>query len=133
MSTQAAAAAELDLAIDALLADRRPPAGPADVDLIATVLLLRDRLPRYHPRFGFEERLLHRLASGDAAPALIVQLPEPPLEVESVAGDPGARPAARRRARLAGGALASSISLAIPLAGAALIAWRRGRLTGGGA
>jgi hypothetical protein len=132
VSTQAAAAAELDLAIDALLADRRPAAGPLDADLVATARLLRDRLPRYHPRFGFEERLLRRLVSGGSAPALIVRLPELPREVETAAADPGARHAPRRR-RLASGALASSVSLVIPLAGAALVAWRRGRLTGGGA
>jgi hypothetical protein len=41
------------------------------------------------------------------------------------------RSSLRRWSLLAGGAIASGLSLAIPLAGAALVAWRRSRPTGG--
>jgi hypothetical protein len=37
----------------------------------------------------------------------------------------------RRRNLVAGGAIASGVSLALPIAGAALVAWRRSRSSGG--
>ncbi len=131
-------AAGLDLAIDDLLADRARPADTGTADLLATARLLRDGLPRYHPRFGFEEHLARRLAAArpeaatgldgpiatGAQPAPIIAMPgalsgEPPL------------PQRRRLGLLASGAIASGVSLAIPIAGAALVVWRRGRTAGG--
>ena len=130
MSTRGGPAADLDMVIDSLLADRLQPQLPAEDDLLATARLLRDVLPRYHPRFGFEERLAERLAAAGRPGArrvtgqlLLWPRPAPGIVVAPVAK--------RRRGLLAGGAIASGISLAVPLATAALVAWRRGRVTGG--
>ena len=54
-------AGRLDAAIDALLADRSLQSTSGDASLEATARILASRLPRLHPRFGFEERLVHRL------------------------------------------------------------------------
>jgi hypothetical protein len=131
-------AARLDLAIDDLLVDRRRPVEVGTADLLATARLLRDSLPRYHPRFGFEEHLARRLAaaalpgaSGVRGGIAAIGRPVPVIPVRALAEE-GLSPAPRRRrGLLAGGAIASGVSLAIPLAGAALVAWRRGRAAGG--
>ncbi len=139
MSSRGGPAAGLDLAIDDLLADRPRPVDVETSELLSTARLLRDSLPRYHPRFGFDEHLARRLAAAGrpqaatgldgstapaAQPAPIIPMPgavsaEPPL------------PHRRRLGLLASGAIASGVSLAIPIAGAALVAWRRGRTAGG--
>jgi hypothetical protein len=135
------AADELDAALESLLVDGGRPTSLETADLLATARLLRDELPRYHPRFGFEEHLARRLAAtgrgaataparsaretvSQAAGATLVVLPASVAGTEAVAR--------RRRGLLAGGAIASGVSLAIPLAGAALVAWRRGRTASGG-
>jgi hypothetical protein len=142
VSGRGGAAADLDLAIDDLLGDRDRPLRVETADLLATARLLRDSLPRYHPRFGFEEHLARRLAMagrGEAGSALAAEggdaegVVRAPVSlrlapVASVPEPPGAR---RRRGLLAGGAIASGVSLAIPIAGAAWVAWRRGRAAGG--
>jgi hypothetical protein len=139
-------AADLDLAIDDLLADRDRPLPVATADLLATARLLRDALPRYHPRFGFEEHLARRLTAARRASTASITLSRRPAETEAqvvaeaatlvrlpyMAGaETAASPSRRRRGLLAGGAIASGVSLAIPIAGAALVAWRRGRAAGG--
>jgi hypothetical protein len=135
------AAAELDAALEGLLEDGGRPTSLRTAELLATARLLRDELPRYHPRFGFEEHLARRLAaSGRVQPATPAPMRhEPPPQAPgatlvalptSVAGTETV--ARRRRGLLAGGAIASGVSLAIPLAGAALVAWRRGRTAGSG-
>ncbi|MDQ3554209.1 MAG: hypothetical protein M3395_07360 [Chloroflexota bacterium] len=92
-----------------------------------TADLLDRVLPRFRPSFGFEERLAGRLRSEAAGAASIA-----PGELVAF---PGAVPlsnasvdASDRRARslLVGGAIASGVSIA----GAALLAWRRGRASG---
>lgn len=160
MSVREGAAADLDRALDGLLAGEAQPAAIETADLLSTARLLYDVLPRYHPRFAFEEHLARRLAAAgraaSASPlaevqgsdragdrARLVLLPTA-LAVDATArtrpagdrSDPGAAPVAaarRRRGLLAGGAIASGVSLAIPLAGAAFVAWRRGRAASGGA
>jgi hypothetical protein len=134
----------LDEAIDAYLGlgpapdDARP-----DPELAATARLLADVMPRFHPRFGFEERLAHRLSAGGSWVATerasgspdrgVIQAATPmPAIVEP------SRPRSwrGRRALLRGGvlasgvALASGVSIALPLAGAALVRRRRARAAG---
>jgi hypothetical protein len=140
MSRTRETAAELDSAIDVLL---RSPIGPVATDegeLIATARLLRDALPRLHPRFGFEEHLAARLAAarrvtespvGQAVPAEPVPLQPFLSSAEPAAASRVPEPAAvvehRRLGLVAGGAIASGVSLA----GAALVVWRRTRSSGG--
>jgi hypothetical protein len=131
-------AAALDRAIDTILGDTRGPVAPDDGELVATARLLRRSLPRLHPGFGFEEHLAARLAAAqrmELAPAAAVVRPtpirpgvdiEPRVETVDVAGHER-----RRRHLVAGGAIASGVSLALPLAGAAIVAWRRSRSSGG--
>jgi hypothetical protein len=135
-------AEELDAAIEELLVDSARPTSIETAELMATARLLHDELPRYHPRFGFEEHLARRLAGagrgsaastarasqetgGHAPGSGLVVLP-------ASASAEGAALTRRRRGLLAGGAIASGVSLVIPLAGAALVAWRRGRTASGG-
>lgn len=102
-----------------------------DPDLAPTVSVLQRALVRFHPSFGFEERLAAQLraqASADLDPArprgrLIVFPP-------SVSGRGGDASADRRtRGLLLGGAIASGvIASAVSIAGAALLAWRRARV-----
>jgi hypothetical protein len=126
-------AAQLDGVIDDLI---HGPAGPVPLDdegLAATARLLHEALPRLHPRFSFEEHLAARLAatgrpetaatSGAAMPS-ITPMTVPPPDVPGTADR-------RRRSLVAGGAIASGVSLAIPIAGAAWVAWRRSRSSGG--
>jgi hypothetical protein len=145
VSSRGGAAADLDLAIDDLLADRDRPLPVETADLVTTARLLHDALPRYHPRFRFEEMLARRLSAARRASTAPITLSWRPAEAEaqvgaqaatlvrlpSVAAAETAPSSPRRRSLLAGGAIASGVSLAIPIAGAALVAWRRGRAAGG--
>jgi len=129
-------AIELDSAIDTIL---RGPIGPADVEegeLSATARLLRDALPRLHPRFSFEEHLAARLAAARRiAGGPVAAAPPIPIGPRLAVADPtspdridaGPVNAEHRRLGLvAGGAIASGVSLA----GAALVVWRRSRSGG---
>ncbi len=126
-----------DIHLESLLA-RRSGARPTELTPVASTDLapairltadLLDRvLPRFRPSFRFEERLSGRLRSEAAglgatvAPGELVTFPgAAPLSNASV-------DASDRRARslLVGGAIASGVSIA----GAALLAWRRGRGSG---
>ena len=134
-------ATQLDSAIDSILEDARGPVGSEDDPLTATARLLRRSLPRLHPRFSVEEHLAARLAVArrmELAPAAAptpVPAPtpirpdiqvEPPAEAQDDEGHER-----RRRNLVAGGAIASGVSIALPIAGAALVAWRRSRSSGG--
>jgi hypothetical protein len=129
-------AAQLDGAIDALLHDPSGPLLEGTGELTATARLLRDSLPRLHPRVGFEELLAARLAAA-ARPLDRADASEPtPIRPSAVVATLEAVPiieAAERRRRglLTGGAIASGVSLALPIAGAALVVWRRSRSSGG--
>jgi hypothetical protein len=127
-------AAQLDSVIDDLI---HGPAGPVRLDdegLVATAHLLHEALPRLHPRFSFEEHLAARLARAGrpqpAGPGGAVAASIAPMTVPSPDVVPGASDR-RRRSLVAGGAIASGVSLAIPIAGAAWVAWRRSRSSGG--
>jgi len=116
--------------IEAFVVDRylesllsRGPRDEAEVpaDLRATADRLTHGLPRYHPSFRFEEDLAARLAA--AASARAGRLIEFPVGTVRglVSGDERAgtvRPVVIR------GVLTSA---ALSLAGAAYVAWRRGR------
>lgn len=121
-------ARRLDLLIDRLL--RGQPSSDAGLDepaLAATARLLHEALPRLHPRFGFEDALAERLGSRSAS------TPPIPFPGAAAAGAGEATRRAWRRHRrglVAGGAIASGVSIAIPLAGAALVRWRRHRSSG---
>jgi hypothetical protein len=133
-------ATQLDSAIDMLLRGPRGPVADDEGELTATARLLRRSLPRLHPSFGFEELLAARLAAArrmELAPAAAATSVEPTpirpgIEVAPAEPDPQAEAADRRRRSLvAGGAIASGVSLALPIAGAAIVAWRRSRSSGG--
>ncbi len=106
---------------------------------MATARLLRRSLPRLHPSFGFEEHLAARLAAArrmelapataGAATAPTPIRPDTAIEPTDVADQ--SVPDRRRRNLVAGGAIASGVSIALPIAGAALVAWRRSRSSGG--
>jgi len=127
----------LDRAIDALLHGDEPGrVADSGGDLTATARTLRDVLPRFHPRFGFEELLADRLSglarAGSAVPgSTLAPLGDPiPLPVSGAATDASRSWDRRRRGLVAGGAIASGVSLAIPLAGAVIVLWRRSRSSG---
>ena len=138
-----------DLYLDALLADAvlddaasrgtKAGDGPAVLDPAARAAAnrLRDDLVRVHPSFRFEERLASRLAEAAvamrlpaAAGAEGVVIPFRPVASDDapldLAEDPSERGGPRDLGRplLIGGALTSA---ALSIAGAAYVAWRRGR------
>jgi hypothetical protein len=120
-----------DAYLDRLLTGARPsPVDDVPLDLAPTADALHRALVRYHPSFGFEERLAARLraeAGGgrgpglDAGRGLVIRFPTAT----------GARPGAlerRSRGLVVGGVIASGvIASGVSIAGAALIAWRRSR------
>jgi hypothetical protein len=119
----------VDRYLESLLS--RAPADATDLapELRETAAVLAAGLPRYHPSFRFEESLAGRLAEAAAAiapaaepvaggAAAIIPFPLPVVDA-TLDGRPGAfRPA------VIGGVLTSA---ALSLAGAAYVAWRRGR------
>jgi hypothetical protein len=115
----------VDRYLDSLLA--REPRDPGDIpaDLRVTAERLATGLPRYHPSFRFEESLAARLvaaASGRTDPGEVIPFPVAPRLVADAAileGRPG-----QVRPVVIGGVLTSA---ALSLAGAAWVAWRRGR------
>lgn len=135
MNSTPETAAQLDRAIDAMLRQRGVLRSDADGELVATARLLRDALPRFHPRFGFEELLAQRLAVArgrertDHAPEPTAIRPGPSTAEPDATEVDGAE--RRRRGLVAGGAIASGVSIAVPIAGAALVMWRRSRSSGG--
>ena len=141
MSRTPETAAQLDSAIDIIIGDERGPVASDEGELVATARLLRRSLPRLHPSFGFEELLAARLAAArrmELAPAgapmgVVTPTPiRPGLELEPAADATGpGGPGHRRRNLVAGGAIASGVSLALPIAGAAIVVWRRTRSSGG--
>lgn len=131
----------LDRAIDSLLReDDRPREVGTEIELLGTARLLRDALPRFHPRFGFEESLAGRLAGlarsgpGDPAATPVAPRPEPipfPAAAAVLPASEAVTASRRRLGLVAGGAIASGVSIAIPIAGAAFVMWRRSRSSGG--
>jgi hypothetical protein len=135
-----------DLYLDALLAgavldatDRGESGDPSDhLDPAARDAAdrLRRDLVRVHPSFRFEERLATRLAEAAIAmrvPAAVgaegrvVPFRRPAFDADPLAPADGAEDSSPRelaRPLLIGGALTSA---ALSIAGAALVAWRRGR------
>ncbi len=114
----------VDRYLDSLIA--RAPADPTDVppELRATADRLAWSLPRYHPSFRFEEALAARLAavgSGRGRAGALIDFPVAASPADMTAGRHGqVHPVVLR------GVLTSA---AISLAGAAWVAWRRGRPT----
>jgi hypothetical protein len=127
----------LDTAIDALLVDGALRAAADDGSLEETARLLAVSLPRMHPRFGFEERLAHRLRDEagalrlndqDRAWATVLAFPiEDHADASSLTDHPW-RPG--RRSLI--GASASAASVVLTLAGAVFVVLRR-RARGGDA
>jgi len=131
------AALRLDAYLEELLADRearRPrPAAPATPavdprEAVAADLLARG-LVRFHPSFRFEEALAARLRATADSMRLAAAAGGSPAEgtLLSFPGLSAASPMLSRervpaRGLLVGGAIASGVSLA----GAAILAWRRG-------
>jgi hypothetical protein len=127
--------ARLDAVIDSLIRDHGRSALVVGGELTATARLLYETLPRFHPSFSFEDHLARRLAAVRVAAPPTTALP-PPTDIGSRQPVRDAFPASaaadrRRRSLMAGGAIASGVSLAIPIAGAALVMWRRSRSSGG--
>jgi hypothetical protein len=116
--------------IEALVVDRyleallsRSPLDESEVpaDLRSTADRLAHGLPRFHPSFRFEEDLAARLTA--AASLRAGRLIEFPVRsVRAVAS--GDERAGTVRPAVIGGVLTSA---ALSLAGAAYVAWRRGR------
>lgn len=132
-------ATQLDHAIDAILEDPRGPVAPGEATLVTTARALHRALPRLHPGFGFEDHLAARLAAArrmELSPATAASLTPRPIR-EGVEVGPTVDPDTvagherRRRNLVAGGAIASGVSLALPIAGAAIVVWRRTRSSGG--
>ncbi|MGZ6327902.1 MAG: hypothetical protein ACXWN2_04230 [Candidatus Limnocylindrales bacterium] len=139
------AALRLDAYLEGLLTDRGRPAAPVDADgadlpadagldpwQLRAVELLAGGLVRFHPSFRFEEALAARLQAAAEAmrlPAVVGGSPQfgRLLTVPDLPGLEEAAPDAREgrpvRGLLVSGAIASGVSLA----GAAYLAWRRGR------
>jgi hypothetical protein len=119
----------VDRYLDSLIA--RMPHDGAEVpdELRATAEQLVRDLPRYHPSFRFEEQLAARLAA--AAVGRAGDVVEFPRRSGAALATPPRRAADAQDDRLVpvhpvviGGVLTSA---AISLAGAAWVAWRRGR------
>jgi hypothetical protein len=110
----------VDRYLESLL--RRDPDGSADIpgDVRTTADRLAGGLPRFHPSFRFEEELAARLQA--AASGHVGSLIEFPVtrsrHAPSAEDDRAVRPV------VIGGVLTSA---ALSLAGAAYVAWRRGR------
>jgi hypothetical protein len=118
--------------IEALVVDRyleslldRDPLDDAAVpsDLRATADRLARGLPRYHPSFRFEEELAARLAAASGRVGRLIEFPVQEARA-LVAGDERAAPVGPVRPVVIGGVLTSA---ALSIAGAAYVAWRRGR------
>jgi hypothetical protein len=119
--------------IEALVVDRylesllaRAPRDTTDVpeDLRATADRLATGLPRYHPSFRFEDELAARLAlAAGSATGTIGEVIDfrPPRTRDRGATDDGR---GQVRPVVVGGVVTSA---ALSLAGAAYVAWRRGR------
>jgi hypothetical protein len=119
-----------DLEIEAFVVDRylesllaREPYDPSDIpgELRATAEALVTGLPRYHPSFRFVEALSAKLSAaavGDDTQADVVELPISAREASVDLRSGQVRPV------VIGGVLTSA---AISIAGAAYVAWRRGR------
>ena len=130
-------AIQLDRYLDELLSrQHRPapvddhPATGIDPELVDAARVVDLALSRFHPSFRFEERLAGRLrVQAEAGP---LAPPAAPTGVV-IPFPPPAAPARSRSRRvngaLLGGAISAGVSLA-SLAGAALVARRRGRTDG---
>jgi hypothetical protein len=115
--------------IEALVVDRylesllsREPLDQRDIpaDLLATARQLASSVRRYHPSFRFEEDLAARLAAmASAHTGRLIEFPVVATRA-LVAGD---ERAAAVRPVVIGGVT----SAALAIAGAAYVAWRRGR------
>jgi hypothetical protein len=131
------AAIQIDTYLDWLLrsGDRAPSAieelPEVEADLDGAANALKRALVRFHPSFGFEERLAARLRADAASTGHGRQragrlIDFPGTDAEPLAGIAAAR---RTRGLLVGGAIASGvIASGVSLAGAALVAWRRSRV-----
>jgi hypothetical protein len=122
----------VDRYLESLLARHPADIEGVPIELRATAQRLASGLPRHHPSFRFEERLALRLAEvaarmrmpaaagaeGVVVPIRDVRADDPVDEPRA----PGARPAVPPV--VIGGVLTSA---AISIAGAAIVAWRRGR------
>jgi hypothetical protein len=130
MSSGQEAATQLDVALGKLLDGPGRPATVDEDELLSTARLLRGVLPVFHPAFGFEERLAGLLAARVPAAASVAGEPVS-LRTRLPAGDGPPAVTWSRRGLLARGAIASGVSLAIPVAAAVLLAWRRVRASAG--
>jgi hypothetical protein len=131
-------ALRLDAAIDVWLADRSLQAR-ADDEIIddgvgGTARVLASSLPRLHPRFGFEERLVHRLREEAGALRLSDQdrgwatVLAFPIGEQDDDGPGTSERSWRPGRRSMIGALASAASVALTLVGAVFVfLWRRAR------
>ena len=110
----------VDRYLESLLA--RSPRDPSDIpaELRATADALA-ALPRYHPSFRFVEALSARLAAAASDPVEAGDIIDFPAPAGPATIDPRA---AQVRPVVIRGVLTSA---AISLAGAAYVAWRRGR------
>lgn len=129
-------AIQADAYIESLLSThRRAPMAVVDDPLLRTsglhdaILLLEKGLPRFHPSFLFVEWLAEQLRrAGDGAMPIDKLNARARIVPIALIPPPGGVLQERRADRrlLVGGAIASGVSIA----GAAMLAWRRGRRRG---
>ena len=112
----------VDRYLESLLARASVDTSGVPTELEATALRLAGSLPRYHPSFRFEDELSRKLAAAAAGIVRtdIASLPDP----AEIWPDPALDRPALPRPVVIGGVLTSA---ALSLAGAAYVAWRRGR------
>jgi hypothetical protein len=121
----------VDRYLDSLISREPHDASDVPAELRATAERLARDLPRYHPSFRFEEQLAARLATAaDGRTGDLVDFPAR-VSTPAPAGAAARRIGGANDDRLVpvhpvviGGVLTSA---AISLAGAAWVAWRRGR------
>jgi hypothetical protein len=111
----------VDRYLEALLSRTPRDEGEIPAELLLTADRLANGLPRFHPSFRFEEDLAARLAA--AASMRAGRLIEFPVQtIRAVAS--GDERTGTVHPAVIGGVLTSA---ALSLAGAAYVAWRRGR------
>jgi hypothetical protein len=111
----------VDRYLEDLLSRNPRDEGEIPAELVSTADRLANGLPRFHPSFRFEEDLAVRLAAGASLRAgRLIEFPV--RSVRALAS--GDERAGTVHPVVIGGVLTSA---ALSLAGAAYVAWRRGR------
>jgi hypothetical protein len=128
---------QLDRYLDDLLSgEHRPlaiedvPATGIDPELVQAARVVNLALSRFHPSFRFEDHLAGRLRTAAESGLAVASRTPTGVVIPFVPATPETRSRSRRvNSALLGGAISAGVSLA-SIAGAALMARRRGRTDG---